>query len=119
MGTIIDPFQPLDRDGSVDLRRGQLAVAEKFLHAAQVGAVIEQMGRERVSQFVRSQFCIETCGGKVALQRQLHRPPIELSAVGGDEQRIDVEWTGSEIGVERANRRIPERAKAVPCALCP
>ena len=53
MGLIIDTFQSLDRDGSVNLRGGQLAVTEQFLHAAQIGAVVEQVGREGMPQFVR------------------------------------------------------------------
>ncbi len=37
---------------SVDLRRGDIAVTEQQLHDAQIRAVIEEMGRESVSQAV-------------------------------------------------------------------
>ena len=49
-------LEAIDGDGSVNLRGGELAVAEQFLHAAQVGAVIEQVRGEGVAQLVRRQL---------------------------------------------------------------
>ena len=43
------------RDMCVDLRSGQVAVAEQHLHDTQIGAVIEKMCRKRVTQRVRGQ----------------------------------------------------------------
>jgi hypothetical protein len=39
----------------VDLRGGQVAVAQQHLHHAQVGAVVEQVRGEGVAQGVRRQ----------------------------------------------------------------
>src|SRR5687768_6246905 len=41
-------------DVSVDLRRGNVGVAEHFLDGAKVGAALEQVGGERVPQRVRT-----------------------------------------------------------------
>ena len=45
--------QPGSADVGVDLRGGDVGVAEHGLDRAQVGAALEQMGRERVAQLVR------------------------------------------------------------------
>ena len=37
----------------IDLGRGQALVAEQLLHDAQVGAALQEMGRERVAEGVR------------------------------------------------------------------
>jgi hypothetical protein len=46
-------FQALARDVRVDLRRRDVGMSEKQLHHPQVGAVIDEMRRERVAQGVR------------------------------------------------------------------
>src|SRR5688572_29613319 len=43
----------------VYLRRGQVRVAQQFLHVAQVGAVIEQVGCKAVSQGVRGNLAVD------------------------------------------------------------
>jgi hypothetical protein len=45
--------QPWIRHMQVALRGGEAGVAKQQLHGAQVGAPIEQMGRERMPQCVR------------------------------------------------------------------
>ena len=54
-------LQPLARDVRVDRRRRDVGVAEQQLHDAQVGAVIEQMRRERMAQHVRRQATRREC----------------------------------------------------------
>ena len=49
----IGAFQAVDRDMRVDLGRTEVGVSQEFLHDAQIGAVVEQMGREGMAQHVR------------------------------------------------------------------
>ena len=51
----VQPLQALARDVRVDRGGRDVGVAEQQLHDAQVGAVIEQVRRERVAQHVRRQ----------------------------------------------------------------
>src|SRR5690349_2386901 len=53
MKLLIHALQPRPRDVRVDLRRGDVGVAEHHLHAAQVGAVLEQVRGEGMPQYVR------------------------------------------------------------------
>ena len=46
-------LEALARDVRVDLGRRDIGVPEQHLHHAQVGAVIEQVGGERMAQGVR------------------------------------------------------------------
>jgi hypothetical protein len=39
-------FQPRSRDMSINFSRGDVGMAQHFLHCAQIGAVIEQMRRK-------------------------------------------------------------------------
>jgi hypothetical protein len=50
-------LETLAGDVRIDLRRRQVAVTKQHLHDAQVGTVIEQMGRKRVAQRVRRAPC--------------------------------------------------------------
>jgi hypothetical protein len=47
-------LQPLDGDMRVNLRGGKTGVTQQCLHAAQVGAAIEQVGGKTVPKFVRA-----------------------------------------------------------------
>src|SRR4051794_36261330 len=47
----------------IDLRRGDVGVAEQSLYHAQVGAVVQEMARERVSQHVRTHLRRAQSGG--------------------------------------------------------
>ena len=51
----VQRLQPLARDVGVDRRGRDVGVAEQHLHRAQVGAVVQQVGREGVAQRVRRQ----------------------------------------------------------------
>ncbi len=48
----VELLEPLPGDVGIDLGGGEVAVAEQHLHYPQVGAVIEQMGGEGVTQGV-------------------------------------------------------------------
>ena len=52
----VNPLQVLHRDVSVDLRSGDVGVAQQPLHAAQVGPVFHHVGGATVAQHVRTGF---------------------------------------------------------------
>ena len=64
MGLLVALPEPLDRNMGVDLGGGQAAVAQDFLHRAEVGAAVEQVRGGGVPEGVRS------CGGGVPQRRQ-------------------------------------------------
>src|SRR2546427_12267897 len=62
MGPLVGFAHPLAADVSVDLRAGQTAVPQEFMHATHVGPPIKQVRSKRVSQCVwacrRSYTCL-------------------------------------------------------------
>ena len=54
MRLVVHRAQTRDRDVGVELRGGQTRVTQQFLHDAQVGAALEQMGRGTVPKSVRA-----------------------------------------------------------------
>ncbi len=76
MGPVVDPAQASAVHVGVHLRRRERGVAEQLLDRPQVGAALEQMRREGVSQPVRM--------GQDAPQRRR----VEAPAAHGQEQRI-------------------------------
>ena len=54
VGGVVGFFKALDCNMCVDLRCGKTSVTEQGLNAAQIGAVVEQMGGETVPELVRS-----------------------------------------------------------------
>ena len=53
MGGVVDFFHALGGDVGVDLGGAEAGVAEEGLDAAEVGAVVEEVGGEAVAEFVR------------------------------------------------------------------
>lgn len=56
MKFLMDIAQAFVCDVRIDLRRGNILMAEKFLHTAEVRAVLEQIGRIGMPQSVRRHF---------------------------------------------------------------
>ena len=54
MGFVVDLLHPAGGQVRVHLRGAQALVAQQFLHAAEVGTVVEQMRGEAVPQRVRA-----------------------------------------------------------------
>jgi len=52
VGRVVGLGQVLEVESGVHLRRGDVGVAEHRLHRAQIGAVVQKMGRKRVAQKV-------------------------------------------------------------------
>jgi hypothetical protein len=53
MKVVIEALQPLAIDVRVDLGGGNVGVAQKHLHGAKVGAVLQQVRREGMPDDVR------------------------------------------------------------------
>jgi hypothetical protein len=80
--------QPLARHVGVDGGRRDVGVAQQHLHRAQVGAVVQQVGREGVAQRVRRQRRRDAGGARVALDQLPEHLPRHRAAARGDEQRV-------------------------------
>ena len=94
MGLPIGGLQATGRDVGVDLGRRQVLVAEQLLDDAQVGAAVEQMGRERVAEGMRRDA-----------QRQ---PGARAQAIEPVAQAADAERT-AEVVQEDLARAAPRR----------
>lgn len=68
MGAGVFFAEALDGDVGVDLGGGQVGVAQEFLHAPEVGAVVQEVGGEGVPQGVRGGAEGEARGGKPLFQ---------------------------------------------------
>lgn len=58
----------------VYLRRGQMSMAEQFLHTAQISSCIEHVRGEAVTEFVGRQVRVETGASEVVFKPKLDRP---------------------------------------------
>ncbi len=65
---IVDFLHPLRRQMRVDLRGAQALMAQQFLHAAQIGAVVQQVRGEAVPQRVRADAGIEAGGQEIFVE---------------------------------------------------
>lgn len=68
MGAGVFFAEALDGDVGVDLGGGQVGVAQEFLHAPEVGAVVQEVGGEGVPQGVRGGAEGEARGGEPLFQ---------------------------------------------------
>ena len=80
MGGIVGFFEALDGDVSVDLRGGEVGVAEEFLDAAEIGAAVKEVCGVAVAEFVGGDFGIEAGAGKISFE-------AGLNDAGGDRPR--------------------------------
>ena len=75
------------RDVRVDLRRAQAGVAEQLLDDAQVGAALEQMAGERVSQRVWRRSGRQACGAHQPIEPVADAAHAERRAARVEEER--------------------------------
>ena len=85
VGVLVDVEQAFLGDVGIDLGRGQVAVAEQFLDAPEVGPAVEQVGREAVAQGVRAGAAVEAEGGEVALEQAADAPRRQPGPVAVEE----------------------------------
>ena len=124
MRLVVHRTQPRDRDVGVELRGGQRRVAEQFLHDAQVGAALEQMGGGAVPQAVRTDVGRAVDGGDGLVHDGAGLPLIEPTAAGAEQQRrprvavasagrpsvshaVSAAWAGSPNGTVRCLLPLP------------
>ena len=72
MSLFVGLLEPRRADVRIDLSRYQTLVPQQFLNAADVGAAVEQMGRETVPQGVGRRAEIEPRDLQVFLQHSSH-----------------------------------------------
>src|SRR5207247_7840373 len=92
------------RNMGVDLGRAQVGVAEHLLHAAQVGAALEQMRGERMAQ----EMGVDPCGVEAGLGRQ-----------AAEDEKCPGTGERAALGVQEELRAVPAiavrpAARAVP-----
>ncbi len=85
MSLVVHGPQPRNRDVGVELRGGQRRVAEQFLHDAQVGAALEQMGGGAVPQSVRPDVRRAVDGGDGLVHDGAGLPLVEPAAAGTEQ----------------------------------
>ena len=91
MGRVVHLGQVLEVEPRIDLRGGDVGVAQQLLHGAQVAARLQQVARERVAQHVR----VHGRGQARELAALAQKQPDRPYAYGGDttfrtEAQIDV-----------------------------
>ena len=110
-------------DMGVDLRGGEVAVAEQHLNDPQVGAVVQQVGRESMPQGVRREWLVDLGEPRVALDDVPERLPCHAIAAARREQVIGrlltedrVAWSGHEF-IDPLDRLAAERYETLAVAL--
>ena len=88
MRLVVTVAQSLGRNMGVNLRGRQAAMAQKFLDAADVGSVIQQVRGETVAQAVRAGLRIEPGLGEILPEQSAHAADVEARAVLVEENRI-------------------------------
>ena len=81
-------FEPGAGDVSVDLRGGNVGVAEHRLDGTKIGAAFEQMGREGMAQVMGRKKGMQTCSSALPRERTDH--VLLLANKRGDDERHDV-----------------------------
>src|SRR5262245_57709480 len=71
----------------IHLRRTDIGVAEKFLHAAQVPARLEQVSRKRVTEQVWMRLHAQAGTSRPIVDAQLNCPSTDAPAVAGHKER--------------------------------
>src|SRR6185295_19426057 len=94
MGLVEGLPQPTRRHFRVDLRRNDVVVSAELLHGAQVGAVVEQMGKERMPEPVRPDLLWEPGPLRAVLQVPAHRLLVHLEPAAADP-----EWIAGQQGL--------------------
>jgi hypothetical protein len=86
MGAVIDARQAGDVDVGVALGCRQAGVAEQLLYAAQVGATLEEVGREAVPQLVGMHAAPSASGDPVSGEATSQLAVDDAPAAGAEEE---------------------------------
>src|SRR5262249_57385633 len=106
MSLLVTLLQALRRHMCVDLRRRQIAMAEQLLHAADVGAAVEQVRGEAVPQAVRARARVEAGQRQIFLQEPADATHGQPGAVLVQEDRVELSVRQGAAGVERHVERL-------------
>src|SRR4051812_42187051 len=119
----VDVLEPLGAEVRVDLRRGDVRVAEHLLDRAQVAAAREEVRGEGVAQRVRAHPVLEPDGARMALDDLVEALPREAGATAVDEQMPRVGGGGQlraaalEVEAHGGDGLAPDRDEALLGAL--
>ena len=113
VGGIIDLLHAGGGDMGVDLGGAEVGVAEKLLDAAEVGAVVEEVGGEAVPEFVRAD--LEADGGvaQVFLQEVADGAHGDAAAELAEEEGAVVDAGGDAIVLDGAEGGATDGTEAV------
>ena len=84
----MNTLQPFARHVGIDLRGGNIRMAQQQLHNAQVSAMIEQMRRKSVAQCMRRQRLGDTCLPRITLDQVPESLACHGLATGRYKQRV-------------------------------
>src|SRR5262249_24499756 len=121
---VVSFLEAIGRDVCVDLRGHQVRVPEKFLHAAQIGAGVEQMRRVAVTKLVRREMRIESGPFQVVLQPLLQSTGWERFPrfAGAQEDRMRGPSRCGElipVAADGHQSRLADRNEALFASLAP
>ena len=83
MRVVVGLFEAVGGEVGVDLGGDEVFVPEQFLHAAQIGAAVEQMGGEAVPQLVWRELGIEPGDFQIMFEVHLDQPRIQRAKIIG------------------------------------
>src|SRR2546423_1090248 len=86
MKTVVHRPHPLLKDVRVNLRRREIRVAQHHLDGTQIGATLEEMGGERMTQHVRAERRGDACAPPIRLQ---HLPEAAARQSSSAAPRVD------------------------------
>jgi len=124
VGGVVDLFHAIGGQVGVDLGGGEALVAEEFLDAAEVGAVVEQVGGEAVAEGVGADAGVEAGHDQILVE-------LAADGAGGDGGAVFVEedaagqWAGRirlagavfEVALEGLDGLAADGSEAVLAAL--
>ena len=84
----VNLLHALSGDVSINLRGGNIRMAQQQLHDAQIGAVVDEVGREGVAQRVRRERFVNAGDDCITFDRVPKRLPRHGRAARRDKQRM-------------------------------
>ena len=88
METFVNALEPILIYVGVDLRCSDVAVAEEFLHDAEVGAAAEEVGGEAMAERVGGNALEQAAAAAVFLHQHPQADPLHRLAAAGEEQKF-------------------------------
>src|SRR6185295_2442429 len=115
MRLVVDLFQAMGGDMGIDLGRGQIGVAQKLLDGPKVGAPVQEVGGEAVTQRMGRYGLLDASQGRPPVQDAAHAADVEPGAVLVDEDGVHA--AHEPRGASRSFPPFP-RTTAKPWSIC-